>query len=185
MLAPSSRNTGQDSTASETCGTPVAATSLDAARSRSAIRARTSPPRTRRARATDSLERNLASGCKDSASSENSAQLTLWLRTSPETGAHGCPSCDATCGPSGMPACRFTCEPMNLEPLTRARESSLLPTPTATANQCAPSMRKHPACRRLQDLTGTGGRPHPEVFAWMMGFPEGWAVINSDATGTP
>ena len=35
------------------------------------------------------------------------------------------------------------------EPLTRGTGSGFLATPTATANQLAPSMQKHPGCRKL------------------------------------
>lgn len=45
------------------------------------------------------------------------------------------------------------------------------PTPTAKANHWAPSMRKWPAYRRLQDAIPT---PSPELFEWMMGLPAGW-----------
>ena len=65
---------------------------------------------------------------------------------------------------------------------TLARDSSWLPTPTAKANHCAPSMLKWPAYRRFQVLTGTGGRPHPEVFEWMMGLPTGWTACEPLAT---
>ena len=58
-----------------------------------------------------------------------------------------------------------------------------LPTPTATANQLSPSMRKWPGCRHLQDLIGTGGTPHPGIWEWMMGFPTGWTDL--DVSETP
>lgn len=45
------------------------------------------------------------------------------------------------------------------------------PTPTAKANHWAPSMRKWPAYRRLQDAIMT---PCPRLFEWEMGFPVGW-----------
>jgi len=48
---------------------------------------------------------------------------------------------------------------------------SYLPTPTATCNQWAPSMQKHPACRRLVSLSPT---PTETLLEWMMGLPEGW-----------
>lgn len=48
---------------------------------------------------------------------------------------------------------------------------SFLATPTATANQTASSMMKHPGCRALKMLFGT---VYPEAYEWMMGFPKGW-----------
>ena len=45
------------------------------------------------------------------------------------------------------------------------------PTPTAKANHWAPSMRKWPAYRRLQDAIPA---PSPELFEWQMGLPVGW-----------
>lgn len=47
-----------------------------------------------------------------------------------------------------------------------------LPTPTATANMFAPSMRKHPSCLRLQSLCGTDHRGL--IWEWLMGWPLGW-----------
>lgn len=55
------------------------------------------------------------------------------------------------------------------EPPTIAPASGFwLATPTATANQAAPSMQKHPGCRAW------GGRIDPESFEWAMGMPTGW-----------
>lgn len=71
--------------------------------------------------------------------------------------------------------CRLVCFARQ-SPELRIEEkgnSSWLPTPTATANQWAPSMRKHPSCRNLQGLVGKS----PEVFEWLMGFPPGWTDI--------
>lgn len=50
--------------------------------------------------------------------------------------------------------------------------STWWPTPTRTANHNAPSMRKHPAYKRLQDAGGA----NPSRWEWMMGFPEKWTV---------
>lgn len=80
--------------------------------------------------------------------------------------------------PEGIPACHFECAPLTLEPPTEALASSWLPRPTAKANQLAPSMRKWPSCRNLQDFIGrTGGSPHPELWEWLMGLPTGWTDL--------
>lgn len=121
-----------------------------------------------------------------SSSRASSAQLDLYgssSKTSRMDGSGGCPSCGAICGPLGMPVCRFACVPHFWAPPTIGRACSLLPTPTAKANHCAPSMRRWPAYARFQALCGTGARPHPAVFGWLMGFPESWASV--DATETP
>lgn len=52
------------------------------------------------------------------------------------------------------------------------------PTPTAKANHWAPSMRKWPAYRRLQDAIP---QPNSELFEWMMGLPAGWISSDSPA----
>ncbi len=48
---------------------------------------------------------------------------------------------------------------------------SLWPTPTRTANHDAPSMRKWPSHRAVQD---EAGGTSPRLWEWMMGFPDGW-----------
>lgn len=53
-----------------------------------------------------------------------------------------------------------------------------LPTPTATANQTAPSMMKHRSCRNLVSLFGTG-TIHPNVYEWLMGLPLDWSDPDS------
>ena len=100
----------------------------------------------------------------------------LWSKT-PGSGDLGCPQCGAICGDSGMPACRFNCAPHSSEHRIDAPELGWLPTPTATANHCAPSMRKWPTYLRFQERFGTGGSPPPETFEWMMGLPIGWTDV--------
>jgi hypothetical protein len=56
------------------------------------------------------------------------------------------------------------------------RASGFLATPTATANQSAPSMQKHPGCRGV-DLT-------PEILEKRMGFPIGWTDLEKDPLET-
>jgi len=53
---------------------------------------------------------------------------------------------------------------------------STWPTPTATANHCAPSMKKHPAYARLQSEHQT---LTPELWEWQMGFPQGWTALDA------
>ena len=47
-------------------------------------------------------------------------------------------------------------------------------TPTTMANQWAPSMQKHPGCRRLTKLFG---KPTPTIYEWLMGWPIGWTAL--------
>ena len=77
----------------------------------------------------------------------------------------------------------FDSAPLTLAPPSKDDGSLSLPRPTAKANQLAPSMRKWPSCRNLQDLIGrTGGAPHPELWEWLMGFPAGWTDCELSAT---
>lgn len=76
----------------------------------------------------------------------------------------------------GIESAPWGLAPETLALPTPVPESLLLATPTATANQLAPSMRKWPSCRRLQDLFGMGGLPPPRGYEWLMGFPEGWTL---------
>jgi len=100
-----------------------------------------------------------------------------------EHGNGGCPSCGAICGVSDIPACQFNCVPVNLVLPFAGREYTWLPRPTATANQLAPSMRKHPSCKNLQNLVGRiGGMPHPQLWEWLMGFPIGWTDLEPSET---
>ena len=92
-----------------------------------------------------------------------------------------------------------------LVPTISERESGLmLATPTATANQLAPSMAKHPGCRAwwptptVQDAKNNGGpsqhrrndtplnamvggKLNPTWVAWLMGWPLGWTDLNASA----
>jgi hypothetical protein len=80
----------------------------------------------------------------------------------------------------------------------------LLATPTATANQADPAMRKWRSCKNFQDAmlptptchnakegdypaerarntpllaTHVGGKIHPHFTEWMMGWPQGWTDL--------
>jgi hypothetical protein len=65
-----------------------------------------------------------------------------------------------------------------LDKTTGGRASGFAATPTATANQLAPSMQKHPGCRLIADLK-------PETLERRMGFPPGWTDIGSDPLEMP
>lgn len=52
--------------------------------------------------------------------------------------------------------------------LMLGRDAGLLATPTTMANQCSPSMQKHPGCRRLTRLLG---KLTPRAYRWLMGWP--------------
>lgn len=117
-------------------------------------------------------------GLQGTKSSLGLVLIGLLSRTPHCDGKHGCPNCGAAYGNEDMPACRFECEPRDLGRLTTGRGSTLLPTPTAKANHCAPSMRKWPGYARLQDSGGIS----PTRWEWMMGYPRGWTVLQRLAT---
>jgi len=104
-----------------------------------------------------------------------------WSRTLPPA-VVGCPMCGPILPGSDTPPCRWNCAPARSALPIVAPGSFWWPTPTAKANHCAPSMQKWPGYLRFQRLVGTGGRPHPEVFDWMMGFPQGWTALEQPAT---
>lgn len=54
-----------------------------------------------------------------------------------------------------------------------------LATPTATANQSAPSMRKHAGCRNFVKVFGS---VTPEAYEYLMGWPLGWTDLKPLAT---
>lgn len=93
------------------------------------------------------------------------------------------------------------CYPLpQLVPSIQGSESGFLATPTATHNQTAPSMMKHPGCRaylptptahnakegnypseseRNTPLLAThaGGKINPEWTEWLMGWPHNWTGL--------
>ena len=93
-----------------------------------------------------------------------------------------------------------------LEPCTTADDGSVLPTPTAKANQGSPSFQKWPSFQRLmmptptvQDANNNGGRSqqkrntpplnavvggklNPEFVEWLMGWPIGWTACEPVGT---
>jgi site-specific DNA-cytosine methylase len=56
-------------------------------------------------------------------------------------------------------------------PCAARERSSWHATPTRTANQWAPSMRKWRGCRMTQD---TWAGPSARAWTWLMGFPPNW-----------
>lgn len=72
------------------------------------------------------------------------------------------------------PSGRQFCQLRLLGKTMRAIGFTLLATPTATANQAAPSMQKHPGCKRIE----------VSVAQWRkrMGFPSEWANCVPTAT---
>lgn len=58
--------------------------------------------------------------------------------------------------------------------ITSGRATGFLATPTATANQGAPSMQKHPGCR--------GIIVEPEEWERRMGYPRGWTDCECSET---
>ena len=143
---------------------------------------RTFPPLTADSTSSDFGARSLDSGESSDESSTFFSLSGSWLRTA-LNGEPGFPKLKLTLPRWAMGVRRSNSQPARLALPTSARGSSWLPTPTATANQLAPSMRKHKSCLLLQDLTGsTGGKPHPEVFEWLMGFPERWTDLEHSET---
>jgi hypothetical protein len=94
-----------------------------------------------------------------------------------------------------MPACVFECAPLDAVPRMTVSErlsfrGRRLPTPTETGNALAPSMRKWPACARLQLVCGTGGSLPARMAAWQMGLTSEWLersvwALTSDRPTTP
>jgi DNA (cytosine-5)-methyltransferase 1 len=88
--------------------------------------------------------------------------------------SRGCPRCGVICTCTALERVPFGSTREKLGLPVPAHVSSLLATPTKKANQLAPYMRRWPGCARLQAWAGTGGTPHPALYEWLMGFPEGW-----------
>ena len=59
---------------------------------------------------------------------------------------------------------------------------SYLPTPTAKANHCSPSMKKWPAYDAFQRLTVGAKSPPVKFWEAMMGFPIGWTGLEPVVT---
>ena len=71
--------------------------------------------------------------------------------------------------PAGTKSGRLKFRLVPSDTITGARASGFAHTPTATANQGAPSMQKYPGARGLE-MT-------PQAWERRMGFPEGWTDI--------
>ncbi len=81
------------------------------------------------------------------------------------------------------------------------KKKVMMATPTATGNQLAPSMQKHPGCRnwstpKARDFRNPGGQSenkrhtpdlptlvggplNPEWVEWLMGWPIGWTALDA------
>ena len=88
-------------------------------------------------------------------------------------GVGGCPNCGQLCGPSAIPLCQFECEPVTWERTTKGRESSLLPTPTASSYGSCRGGGAGRVGKWRKSLVGLGIRD-AEDWEAMMGFPRGW-----------
>lgn len=143
---------------------------------------RTSAKRTSsRGAASTASEAGCGGRCSESSSISSRDGASSKIRIS--SGESGCRSCGGNCGSTATCPCPWESIRLHLEPAMRGDDASLLPTPTAIANQLSPSMRKHPACRRLQGLVGrTGGLPHPALWEWLMGFPIGHSDCGDSVT---
>lgn len=116
-------------------------------------------------------------------SSNNSDPNMCCSRTSQPISVEDSPEFSLTSMPSGSMRNGQLSPHAPWVPHTHDADCSLLPTPTATANQCSPSMQKWPGPRRLQKIVGTGGTPPPTTFERMQGFPIGWTVC--EPSGMP
>lgn len=117
------------------------------------------------------------SGRKCSASSGKCARDLYCLRMS--QGQCSLNVRPATTSSASATACADPSEsaPSSAEHHTNAHAFGRLATPTATANQLAPSMAKWPGCRNLQRLALASGLPFPTLYEWMMGWPIGWTDL--------
>ena len=68
----------------------------------------------------------------------------------------------------------FPCRRQTWVAITFGKDFGYLATPTATANQSAPSMSKHPGCR---NFVAVFGKTSPLAFEWLMGWPLGWTDL--------
>ena len=76
----------------------------------------------------------------------------------------------------GMMRAGVCWELATLPRLTNVSErGSWLATPTATANQLAPSMQKWEGCQRWLKFGHVGGKIDPHHYEWLMGWPIGWS----------
>lgn len=106
-----------------------------------------------------------------------SSSLKMWATP----GGVGCPNCGGRCTHLATPPYRYECEPLTWEPPTVVPESSLLPTPTASAyGSCrgGGSGRVGKWRKSLDSL----GYTNPAYREWMMGFPIGWSETQLSVT---
>jgi hypothetical protein len=120
------------------------------------------------------------SGLSTCASLARSALLGSLLRTSLELALEELTGCAVISKRRTTPQFRSILILRYRRDSVKGAGSSGWPTPTATANHDAPSMRKWPAYARYQ---GAVGRTYPPLWEWMMDFPIGWTAL--DASETP
>jgi hypothetical protein len=190
MQDESSKSTGPaslDGKTSEDSPTPTRSTIGDELKS--ILSPEDSPARISRAHeptepALGSLETSPVFGRNSDESSGCSALDSFsWKIHRPGNSGH--PLFVMTCSDSVTALRRSNWKPLRSGLRTQGQEFSLLPTPTATANHLAPSMRQYPAYLRLQNLVGTGGAPDPNLWAWMMGFPPKWCSVLTETPSSP
>ena len=75
----------------------------------------------------------------------------------------------------GMGRVLASFRPEHLELRTSDRDGGYVATPTATANQWSPSMKKHPGCSALAKMFGPGMKCG--AFEFLMGWPAGWTDL--------
>lgn len=112
----------------------------------------------------------VASGRRCAALSQNSDRVGCWLRTLLNSTEVNSTRWWLTWKPLTTKSRRhlkFRLAPSDW--ITGGRASGFAATPTATANQGAPSMQKHPGCRGLE-MT-------PRAWERRMGYPDGWTDI--------
>ena len=79
-----------------------------------------------------------------------------------------------TCWNSGMTANISNFQRKTLVQTMNGKDIGYLHTPTTMANFAAPSMQKHRSCRNYVTVFG---KPTPENFEYLMGWPSGWTDL--------
>jgi len=136
------------------------------------------------ARWISSLPERRASHLAQPAEGEKSLQISSQkYGESRASAVHGSSSWRMFPGPSGSKAPRdfkrWALWKLRPPPWVRRMtglENSYLPTPTAKANHCAPSMAKWPAYAAFHRLLLGAKNPPPMLWEEMMGLPIGWTA---------
>ncbi len=79
-----------------------------------------------------------------------------------------------TCWNSGITADISSFQRKTLVQIMNGTDFGYLHTPTTMANFAAPSMQKHRSCRNYVTVFG---KPTPENFEYLMGWPSGWTDL--------